>query len=134
MRPYEWFKFLNRSKHYTPIAISPLHRNSGLPPSRDYTRKKRGIRRFPRAFILRRIFYAGSVILLLLTLGVLSSGIPPSFEDIRSHEKALPQHNLTEALAQGRKYLRIPNRVTGHGLNNVLQEAYVYYATIYHAF
>ncbi|KAG7097687.1 hypothetical protein E1B28_005012 [Marasmius oreades] len=56
---------------------------------------------------------------------------PPSFEDVRSYERRLPQHNLTEALHDTdlqppgrRKYLRIEGGADTWegGLNNVIQE------------
>ncbi|KAK7462364.1 hypothetical protein VKT23_007965 [Stygiomarasmius scandens] len=68
---------------------------------------------------------------------VLSSGIPPRYDDIWAYEKVLPQHNLTAATVDvrlgKRKYLRFEGGVKGRGLNNVLQEAlmmsYVAYLT-----
>jgi len=50
---------------------------------------------------------------------VLCSGIPPTYNDIRSFEQTLPQHNLSAL------YLRFPDHLWGHGLNNFLQEASV---------
>ncbi|KAF9457792.1 hypothetical protein BDZ94DRAFT_1202166 [Collybia nuda] len=113
-----WPRFWSSSARYTPIATSSSPRNSGLPLSYDKRRCTQ-----PRRLIVQRTIYACAAILTLLSLGVLSSGIPPSYSNIWHYEKLLPQHNLTEALVQNRRYLRIPNRVTGHGLNNVLQES-----------
>jgi hypothetical protein len=59
-------------------------------------------------------------------VGVLLSGIPPTYNDIRTYEAKLPQNNLTDlSTADARTYLRFPGHLWGHGLNNVLQEAYV---------
>ncbi|KIY51764.1 hypothetical protein FISHEDRAFT_15814, partial [Fistulina hepatica ATCC 64428] len=66
---------------------------------------------------------------------ILSSGIPPAYDDIRAYERALPQHqNPFNASSSDppRKYVRFAGHIWGHGLNNVLQEAllmsYVAYA------
>ncbi|KAJ6622578.1 hypothetical protein B0H10DRAFT_2013356 [Mycena sp. CBHHK59/15] len=76
------------------------------------------------AFSLRRLCLLLAVILVLLVCGVLLSGIPPSYADIRAFEAALPQHNLSlAAQPDGPRYLRFPDHLWGHGLNNVLQEA-----------
>lgn len=60
----------------------------------------------------------------LLALGILWSGIPPSFDNIREYERLLPQHNLSLPYPEGENgmYLRFPGHIWGHGLNNVLQE------------
>jgi len=72
---------------------------------------------------LRRILIFLVMIPLFLVLGILCSGIPPNYEDIRTFERLLPQHNLTKARAEHGKYLRFPDHLWGHGLNNILQEA-----------
>ncbi|KAG6841097.1 hypothetical protein C0991_001904 [Blastosporella zonata] len=64
-----------------------------------------------------------ALIPIFLLLGVLWSGIPPSFEDIREFERSLPQHYITQALVEHRPYLRFPGHLWGHGFNNILQEA-----------
>jgi hypothetical protein len=70
----------------------------------------------------RRLRAAFALILTLFTLKILSSGIPSTYSDVRRIERQLPQHNVSQAMARGTTYLRIPKRVWGHGLNNVLQE------------
>ena len=76
---------------------------------------------------LRRILVSLSLIPLLLVIGILSNGIPPSYDDIREYERRLPQHNLSLAPPEGNEgaYLRFPGHLWGHGLNNILQETYV---------
>ncbi|KAJ7077976.1 hypothetical protein C8R43DRAFT_1053533, partial [Mycena crocata] len=65
-----------------------------------------------------------AVIPLLTMVGVLLSGIPPTYSDIREYEKMLPQHNVSALSALDPPiYLRFPGHLWGHGLNNVLQEA-----------
>jgi hypothetical protein len=73
----------------------------------------------------RRIRIVFTLILTLFTFQILSSGIPSTYEDVRFYERQLPQHNISQALAHGTRYLRIPERLWGHGLNNILQETYV---------
>ncbi|KAJ7274049.1 hypothetical protein C8J57DRAFT_1434770 [Mycena rebaudengoi] len=79
------------------------------------------------AFSLRRLCFLIVVILVLLVVGVLLSGVPPSYAEVRKFEEMLPQHNLTAYALQNRgsapMYLRFPGHLWGHGLNNVLQEA-----------
>jgi hypothetical protein len=63
---------------------------------------------------------------LLIMVGVLLSGVPPTYNDIRTYEAKLPQHNVSAlSVADSRMYLRFPGHLWGHGLNNVLQEACV---------
>ena len=61
---------------------------------------------------------------LLLVVGILSSGIPPSYSDVRDYERNLPQHNLSLAFPEGSEglFLRFPDHLWGHGFNNILQE------------
>ncbi|KAL5526206.1 hypothetical protein ACEPAG_7545 [Sanghuangporus baumii] len=72
----------------------------------------------------RRIFAFLASILAFLVFGVLWSGIPPSYETIREFEHHLPQHDLSLPFPEGKDgmYLRFPEHLWGHGLNNVLQE------------
>ncbi|KAJ7200654.1 hypothetical protein B0H12DRAFT_1289038 [Mycena haematopus] len=61
-----------------------------------------------------------------IIIGVLLSGIPPTYNDIRTYEVKLPQNNLSAVFVQDeRTFLRFPGHVWGRGLNNVLQEALV---------
>lgn len=53
---------------------------------------------------------------------IVASWIPPSFQDIRKYERNLPQHSI--GIGEKRRYLRFPDHIWGHGLNNILQEAY----------
>ncbi|KAK2463908.1 hypothetical protein APHAL10511_004080 [Amanita phalloides] len=71
---------------------------------------------------LRKLLYALFITPFLIAFGVLLSGVPPSYETIRSYERRLPQHNLVRAQNDGGRYLRFPGHLWGHGLNNVMQE------------
>ncbi|TFK50708.1 hypothetical protein OE88DRAFT_1808951 [Heliocybe sulcata] len=78
-------------------------------------------------FTVRRLLILLVSVPLLLVLGVLWSGVPPSYADIRAFERNLPQHNVSLAVVAARtghepKYLRFPGHLWGHGLNNILQE------------
>lgn len=75
---------------------------------------------------LRRILIFFALIPFILILAVLWSGIPPSYEDVRTFERLLPQHNITRAKVEPGMYLRFPGHLWGHGLNNILQEACVF--------
>ncbi|KAG6837082.1 hypothetical protein H0H93_014974 [Arthromyces matolae] len=86
-------------------------------------RRRSRFQRCLRHLTFRRILVFLALIPFLLLLGVLWSGIPPSFEDIRQYERSLPQHYVTQALEEGRQYIRFPEHIWGHGFNNVLQEA-----------
>lgn len=62
----------------------------------------------------------------MIMVGVLLSGVPPTYADIRAYETTLPQHNITAlSTLDPPLYLRFPGHLWGHGLNNVLQEAIV---------
>ncbi|KAL4077833.1 hypothetical protein J3A83DRAFT_4186114 [Scleroderma citrinum] len=61
---------------------------------------------------------------------ILLQGIPPTYDDIRTFERRLPQHSISAwSSVDGThhhhqpRYLRFPGHLWGHGLNNVLQEA-----------
>ena len=87
-----------------------------------------GVRFIVHFCTLRRLIYFVLSIPFLLALGVLWSGIPPSYESIREYERRLPQHDLSLPSPEGPegRYLRFGNGIWGHGLNNVLQEVYVF--------
>lgn len=72
----------------------------------------------------RRILAVLAVGFALVVMGVLWSGIPPSFDMIRQYERSLPQHNISLPSPEGVNgmYIRFPDHLWGHGLNNVLQE------------
>lgn len=74
-------------------------------------------------FTVRRLIIFAISVPFLLIIAIVSSGIPPSYQDIRIFEQKLPQHNLTQAQKEHRLYLRFPDHLWGHGLNNILQEA-----------
>ena len=84
---------------------------------------------YPRACLnhltLRKLLYALIFTPFLLAFGVLLSGVPPSYEIIRSYERSLPQHDQVHAQSEGGMYLRFPGHLWGHGLNNVMQETCV---------
>ncbi|EJD06309.1 uncharacterized protein FOMMEDRAFT_16926 [Fomitiporia mediterranea MF3/22] len=73
---------------------------------------------------LRRIFAFLLTVLAFLVLGILWSGIPPSYASIREFERRLPQHNVSLPFPEGKDgmYLRFPEHLWGHGLNNIMQE------------
>ncbi|TFK37209.1 hypothetical protein BDQ12DRAFT_736355 [Crucibulum laeve] len=74
-------------------------------------------------FTLRRICCILTLIPTLVVLGILCSGIPPSFNDVRRYERGLPQNNATRAQIEGGvRYLRFQDPLFGHGLNNIMQE------------
>ncbi|KIM37719.1 hypothetical protein M413DRAFT_30654 [Hebeloma cylindrosporum] len=80
-----------------------------------------------------------STLLSILVTVIIYGGIPASYRDVRRRERALPQHrwelcprgrmsmkrSCHEGVPEedGRYFLRFPDHVWGHGLNNVLQEA-----------
>ena len=72
----------------------------------------------------RRVFTFVTSVFAFLVLGVLWSGIPPTYENIREFERRLPQHNVSLPFPEGENgmYLRFPDHLWGHGLNNILQE------------
>jgi hypothetical protein len=80
------------------------------------------------ALTLRRLLFSLACTPILVFLAILCQGVPPSYEEIRVFEKRLPQHSvasLTWAGSQPPRFLRFPGHLWGHGLNNVLQEAWV---------
>ncbi|KAH9476504.1 Strobilurin A biosynthesis cluster protein l1 [Psilocybe cubensis] len=92
------------------------------------------------------------VIMLVVISGavLLYGGIPPSYSNVRLSERSLPQHRWGHDILdrpggfakagavntggfiegtselEGARYLRFPDHLWGHGLNNVLQEALLY--------
>jgi hypothetical protein len=110
----------NHKDEYELLPEASHHDHEPRPRGR---RRPHGCFRF---FTLRRICILLALIPLLTVVGVLLSGIPPTYNDIRTYEAKLPQNNLTDlSTADARTYLRFPGHLWGHGLNNVLQEAYV---------
>ncbi|KAJ7140132.1 hypothetical protein C8R46DRAFT_1361342 [Mycena filopes] len=101
-----------------------------LPEASHHDRPPRGRRRvhgYCRFFTLRRLCILLALVPLLIMVGVLLSGVPPTYADIRAYEAKLPQHNVTalSLVEDPPLYLRFPGHLWGHGLNNVLQEAIV---------
>lgn len=82
---------------------------------------------FHKSCSLRRFLISLTALPFLAFIAILSSGIPPSYNDIRSFERRLPQHNLSLPFPEGKAgmYLRFPGHLWGHGLNNILQETSV---------
>ncbi|KAF8995707.1 hypothetical protein BDQ17DRAFT_1365342 [Cyathus striatus] len=78
---------------------------------------------YGRSLTLRRFFHLLATVFSLLVIAILLSGIPPNFNDARNAARSLPQHNLSLARAERRRYLRFSRRVTGRGLNNALQQS-----------
>ncbi|KAJ7069230.1 hypothetical protein C8F01DRAFT_1245439 [Mycena amicta] len=93
--------------------------------------RPRGRRRPPysgylRWFALRRLAMLVLAVPFFLLIGILLSGVPPTYSDIRAFETGLPQHNVSILSGVDPPlYLRFPGHLWGHGLNNVLQEAIV---------
>ncbi|KAJ7814059.1 hypothetical protein B0H13DRAFT_2465316 [Mycena leptocephala] len=100
-----------------------------LPETSHHEPRPRGRRRAHycvRFCSVRRMILLLVAIPLLIMVGVLLSGVPPTYNDIRTYEAKLPQHNISAlSVADSRMYLRFPGHLWGHGLNNVLQEAIV---------
>ena len=73
---------------------------------------------------LRRVILGIASLPMLLVFLILWSGVPPDYHGIREYERALPQHNLSLPYPAGQDglYLRFPDHLWGHGLNNILQE------------
>ncbi|KAJ7916021.1 hypothetical protein B0H13DRAFT_2323718 [Mycena leptocephala] len=98
-----------------------------LPETSHHEPRPRGRRRAHycvRFCSVRRMILLLVAIPLLIMVGVLLSGVPPTYNDIRTYEAKLPQHNISAlSVADSRMYLRFPGHLWGHGLNNVLQEA-----------
>lgn len=101
---------------------------------------------------VRRRVIQYSVVLIFAPLALLAfsilwwGGIPHSYADIRRMERMLPQHRWKDVRVDsstgelvdprsgqrvnweedaGEGYLRFPNHLWGHGLNNVLEEVFV---------
>lgn len=108
---------------YELLGAEPTSHISGLPSGQR--RRRPRLQACLHLITLRRILVFFALVPFLLILAVLWSGIPPSYEDVRTFERLLPQHNLTRAKAEPGMYLRFPGHLWGHGLNNILQEAYV---------
>jgi hypothetical protein len=105
------------------------HHRDGRSPQRKPRRQSFpvicGLFGVKRKNLRRRFLYCLFFTPFVLALGVLLSGIPPTYEDIRSYERLLPQHNITRATEEGHKYLKFRGQLWGHGLNNILQETCV---------
>jgi hypothetical protein len=106
---------------YELLATDSTSRVNGI--SSTQRRRRSKFQRCLHHLTLRRILMFLAMIPFFLVLGVLWSGIPPNYEDVRKFERSLPQHNLTRARTEHGRYLRFPDHLWGHGLNNILQEA-----------
>ncbi|KAF5349790.1 hypothetical protein D9758_010219 [Tetrapyrgos nigripes] len=123
-------------EHSYPIPMSRLP-SSTRPYHPPYSGRSSVLKMALRHLSFRQIAILAAGVFLLICGIILSSGIPPCYDDIWQYERSLPQYNLTEALADvksgKRKYLWFEKNVEGRGLNNVLQEAlimnYVAYST-----
>ncbi|KAF4623967.1 hypothetical protein D9613_002405 [Agrocybe pediades] len=85
--------------------------------------------------------------LFLIATSLLYGGLPPSYRNVRLSERYFPQHDWSRTqpspsglTGAGRimpagetKYLRFPDHLWGHGLNNVLQEALLQGLIAHHA-
>ena len=116
---------------YIRCAVNPIHSSEyelvptdpELVRSTVQTRRRPSLSWFVRSFSIRRLLLLLLVLFLLLVVVILAQGIPPDFHDIRDFERALPQHNLSDPALDDARFLRFPDHLWGHGLNNVLQQA-----------
>ncbi|KAH0834283.1 hypothetical protein J3R83DRAFT_11652 [Lanmaoa asiatica] len=84
--------------------------------------------RIAHVITLRRLLFCLACTPIFVFLAILCQGIPPSYDDVRTFERRLPQHSvaaLTHPGGRPARYLRFPGHLWGHGLNNILQEACV---------
>ncbi|KAF8147861.1 hypothetical protein B0H34DRAFT_277178 [Crassisporium funariophilum] len=92
----------------------------------------------PKRALLVILLVMLSTPLVLGLLVVAYGGLPPSYAGIRMYERSLPQHDWSKRVEVTRRplptkgssstnrkpmYLRFPDHLWGHGLNNFLQEA-----------
>lgn len=120
----EWSPFhalsRKRRKDYTIVPTEP---------ARHFKRRRS---RVLHAVTLRRLLFCLACAPFLVIFAIFCQGIPPSYDDIRTFERRLPQHSiaaLTRVDDRPARYLRFPGHLWGHGLNNVLQEACVFRPT-----
>ncbi|KAF8886706.1 hypothetical protein CPB84DRAFT_1787382 [Gymnopilus junonius] len=89
------------------------------------------------SLVLLAFLVVGPAFLLILLL--LYGGIPPSYADARMRERQLSQHHWEKIIPENsmlaapgkvrepvERYVRFPDHLWGHGLNNVLQEVMLY--------
>lgn len=128
-------------EEYYELHTEPGH--GDLPSPSMRRRKSHHKRRFSifslvslvqHTLTIRRIVFIFSATLLLLVVGILSSGVPSTYQDVRIYERNLPQHRIRDAVSEKigrdgvterihrRRYLWFDGALWGHGLNNVLQE------------
>lgn len=119
------------ARRYSEEDYELLPGESGSPRPQEHHRRRstvttprRALLLFQKTCTLRRFLLGLAAIPVLLALGILWSGIPPDYADIREYERTLPQHNLSLPYPEGQDglYLRFPDHLWGHGLNNILQE------------
>ncbi|KAF8956839.1 hypothetical protein BDZ97DRAFT_1613701, partial [Flammula alnicola] len=84
--------------------------------------------RFTRRALFTVLFIVLTAPVLLVLVILVYGGIPPSYHEVRLRERGLPQHVWGRSVGvgggeEGPRYLRFPDHLWGHGLNNVLQEA-----------
>ncbi|KAJ8087494.1 hypothetical protein PM082_006325 [Marasmius tenuissimus] len=131
----EWFI---SSEHNDPSSDDPyrdphLHRprrRLNLPAITTSCASVCGVHRPVRRILsFRRVLLLVVSVATIFVVFLLREGVPPTFEDVRQYERALPQHNRTDAWYDAtldppgkRKYLRVEGTASGVGLNNVLQQ------------
>lgn len=119
------------ARRYSEEDYELLPGDTASPRPQDHHRRRTPPRRAQllcqKACTLRRFLLGLAAIPVLLAVGILWSGIPPDYADIRQYERTLPQHNLSLPYPEGQEglYLRFPDHLWGHGLNNILQETWV---------
>ncbi|PPQ81954.1 hypothetical protein CVT25_014683 [Psilocybe cyanescens] len=128
-------------------------------PTKTHLCRRRSWRRLAVISLLALTVGLISTPVLLGVLVLMYGGMPPSYADARFRERMLPQHrwgrdgmqsagglvrgngyyynggrNGTTRGEEGEeRYLRFPDHLWGHGLNNVLQEALLYALLAHHA-
>ncbi|CAK5283570.1 unnamed protein product [Mycena citricolor] len=100
-----------------PPPDSPLSLASRPLGGARWSRPRLSFRRFLCMLLAMPVMFLAVLII---------NGIPSTYSDIKAYERQLPQHNATIGdVHDGRRYLRFPGHLVGHGWNNVLQEAIV---------
>lgn len=118
----DWTPLRSSSKH----VVLPSDQQK---PTRSWTLHwKRRRCRLAHPTTLRRLLFCLACTPILVLVAILCQGFPPSYNGVRTFERRLPQHavaTLTRPNDRPVRYLKFPGHLWGHGLNNILQEAFV---------
>lgn len=99
-------------------------------PTRTAVHRRRNScswRGFMHLFSLRKVLVSVTLVPMFLLLAIFCQGVPPSYNDIRTFERRLPQHSSL-AMPKNQhqpQYVRFPGHLWGYGFNNILQETFV---------